>query len=75
MPVLQTFETTLIDIDPVHVSELPVRVLVSPLGVMIVPTKFTEGTSVSIALKRGRLELIVNAGERRASKVIKFEKP
>lgn len=64
--VMQAMKTTLIDVDADHVSELPIRVVVSPLGVSIYANGYGDygtaqghGSPVFLELHRGRLRLIV----------------
>lgn len=64
--VMQSVRTTLIDVDAEHVSELPIRVVVSPLGVSINADGYGDhgtvkgqGSPLFLELHRGRLRLIV----------------
>jgi len=42
---MQSMQTTLIDVDSDHVSELPIRVVASPLGVSIYADGYGEHDS------------------------------
>jgi hypothetical protein len=59
--ILQSVKTTLIDVDAVHVSELPIKVIVSPLGVSISPKDWASDrlALVFLELRQGRLRLVV----------------
>ncbi len=60
--ILQSMEPTLIDVDAVHFSEFPVKVVVSPLGVWIAPLDWgTDVALVWLELRQGRLRLVIRA--------------
>lgn len=65
-PVLESIKTTLIDVDPVHVAELPITLIASPLGVCIGAVGYGTLDSerghtcpIAIELRRGRLQVVV----------------
>jgi len=64
-PVLQSIETTLIDVDPIHIAELPITLIATPLGVCVsaegygtVDSELGHTCPVAIELRRGRLQVV-----------------
>jgi hypothetical protein len=56
-------EPTLIDVDAVHVSHFPIKVIVSPLGVWISPQDWNKDrlSLLWLELRQGRLRLVIRA--------------
>ena len=65
-PIIQIVETTLIDVDPIHFAELPIRVIVTPLGVSLIAEGYGDhgsaeghGSPIFVELRNGDLRLVV----------------
>ena len=71
--ILQSMKPTLIDVDALHFSEFPIKVVVSPLGVWIAPQDWgMDLPLVWLELRQGRLRLIIrpNRDDEHAMRVI-----
>lgn len=66
LTVVQIIDTVLVDVDPIHLAELPIRVIVTPLGMSLYADGHGDfgsaedhGAPVFIELRNGNLRLVV----------------